>query len=341
MPLEQVNIGTAENDPNADTLRAAFAKVNALVAATNQAQSDLGAMFAALDGKAPASHTHPYSEITDKPSVFPPAAHSHPWSDLTGVPTAFPPSAHQHAIGDVSGLQAALDDKAPTNHSHAISDVTGLQTALTTATETLATLQSEIAEARAHLSAVSAFAAPNAGGIVPGRYYDNATTSVTNSNYTSAVNRVDMTPFITSRPLRVDQIGFAVVTAGSAAYGRAFVYETGADGWPSDLIFEGDDDLDLNSLNFRGHTLASPITFEANKVYWVGWRFGAATTYAALRGLNISSAPNLGLAASNSNSYLSVLRRTIPFTTRMPATWGFVESDMAASVAPSIRMRAV
>ena len=113
MPLEQVNIGTAENDPNADTLRAAFAKVNALVAATNQAQSDLGAMVAALDEKAPASHTHTYSEITDKPSVFPPAAHSHPWSDLTGVPTEFVPSAHQHAIGDVSGLQAALDDKAP------------------------------------------------------------------------------------------------------------------------------------------------------------------------------------------------------------------------------------
>ena len=51
MPLEQVNIGTAENDPNADTLRAAFAKVNALVAATNQAQSDLGAMVTALEGK--------------------------------------------------------------------------------------------------------------------------------------------------------------------------------------------------------------------------------------------------------------------------------------------------
>ena len=113
MPLEQVNIGTAENDPNADTLRAAFEKVNALVVATNQAQSDLAAMIDALAGKAPASHTHTYSEITDKPSVFPPAAHSHPWSDLTGVPTAFPPSAHQHAIGDVSGLQSALDGKAP------------------------------------------------------------------------------------------------------------------------------------------------------------------------------------------------------------------------------------
>ena len=245
------------------------------------------------------------------------------------------------AITTISGLQTALDGKAPTNHSHAISDVAGLQVALTTATDTLAAVQAEIAEARAQLSAVSAFAAPNAGGIVPGRYYDNATTSVANSNYTSAVDRVDMTPFITSRPLRVDQIGFAVVTAGSAAYGRAFVYGCGADGWPSDLLFEGATDLDLNSANFRGHTLASPITFEANRVYWVGWRFGAATTYAVLRGLNISSAPNLGLPASSSNNYFSVLRRTIPFATRLPTTWGFIESDMAANIAPpSIRMRA-
>ena len=52
MPLEQVNIGTAENDPNADTLRAAFEKVNALVVATNQAQSDLAAMVEALAGEA-------------------------------------------------------------------------------------------------------------------------------------------------------------------------------------------------------------------------------------------------------------------------------------------------
>ena len=65
MPLEQVNIGTAENDPNADTLRAAFAKVNALVAATNQAQSDLGALVAALDGKAPASSIWTQEQLQD------------------------------------------------------------------------------------------------------------------------------------------------------------------------------------------------------------------------------------------------------------------------------------
>ena len=226
-----------------------------------------------------------------------------------------------------NSTDSQLRERSTHTGTQAISTISGLQSALTTVNDTL--------------TAVSTFAAPNAGGIVPGRYYDNAIASASNTNYTSALDRVDMGPFITSRPLRADQIGFAVATAGSAAYGRAFVYECGADGWPSDLLFEGDDNLDLNSANFRGHTLASPITFEANRVYWVGWRFGAATTYAVMRGLNISSAPNLGLAASSNNSYLSVLRRTIPFATRMPATWGFVQSDMAASVAPSIRMRAV
>lgn len=81
--------------------------------------------------------------------------------------------------------------------------------------------------------------APNAGGIIPGRYYDNAAASVGNSNYNSAADRVDLAPFVTSRPLRVDEIGLAVATAGSAAYGRAFVYQAGADGWPADLLFEG------------------------------------------------------------------------------------------------------
>lgn len=269
-----------------------------------------------------------WTTVLNKPTSFTPSIHTHLWADIADKPTEFTPVSHNHTISQVTDLQSVIDAKADKSQ-------------ILTQQQLLATVQAEIAEARAQLSAVSAFASTNVGGVVPGRYYDNATTSAPNSTYTSAVDRVDMTPFITSRPLRVDQIGFAVATAGSAAYGRAFVYGCGNDGWPSDLLFEGDNDLDLNSVNFRGHTLASPITFEANRVYWVGWRFGAATTYAVLRGLNISSAPNLGLAGASNNTYCSVLRRTIPFATRMPATWGFVESDIVANIVPpSIRMRA-
>lgn len=51
MPLEQVNIGATDNDPNADTLRAAFGKVNALVGATNQAINDLGGVSQSIATK--------------------------------------------------------------------------------------------------------------------------------------------------------------------------------------------------------------------------------------------------------------------------------------------------
>ena len=73
-----------------------------------------------------------------------------------------------------------------------------------------------------------------------------------------------------------------------------------------------------------------------------GWRFGAATTYATMRGVSVTSVPNMGLLASNGNTYCSVLRRNIPFGTPMPATWVFDQSELAANIiAPSFRMRAV
>ena len=229
----------------------------------------------------------------------------------------------------------------PVSHNHEISDVTGLQAALTAATDTLTTLQAEITEARSQLAAVATFASPNAGGIVPGRYYDNATGSTNSNLYTGAANRVDMVTFITSVPLTVDQIGFAITTPGSSAYGRAFIYSSGADGWPESLMYESNSDLDLNSSTFQGETLASPFTFEANRIYWVGWRFGAATTYATMRGVSVTSVPNMGLLASNGNTYCSVLRRNIPFETPMPVTWVFDQSELAANIiAPSFRMRA-
>ena len=229
----------------------------------------------------------------------------------------------------------------PVSHNHEISDVTGLQAALTAATDTLTTLQAEITEARSQLAAVATFASPNAGGIVPGRYYDNATGSTNSNLYTGAANRVDMVTFITSVPLTVDRIGFAIATPGSSAYGRAFIYSSGADGWPESLMYESNSDLDLNSGTFQGETLASPFTFEANRIYWVGWRFGAATTYATMRGVSATSVPNMGLLASNGNTYCSVLRRNIPFETPMPVTWVFDQSELAANIiAPSFRMRA-
>ena len=280
-----------------------------------------------------------WAEVQDKPVSFPPSTHTHLWAEVQDKPVSFPPDLHAHTWESITDKPTEF---TPVSHNHVISDVIGLQAALTEATDTLATLQDEIREARENQLAISAFAGSNAGGIVPGRYYDNATSGANSGIYNSTGNRADMCVFLTSLPLTVDQIGLSVSTSGSNAYGRAFIYGCGATGWPSNLLYESNTDLDLNSSSFRGETLASPFTFEANRIYWVGWRFGTASTYAVMRGLAVTSMPNLGLGSSTGNTYCSVIRRSIPFTTPMPTTWDFAESDLTANtIGPSIRMRAV
>ena len=64
------------------------------------------------DARTPTEHTHPWSEVSDKPSEFPPSSHTHSWASLTGKPTDFPPSTHTHQIADTYGLQDELDGKA-------------------------------------------------------------------------------------------------------------------------------------------------------------------------------------------------------------------------------------
>lgn len=53
-------------------------------------------------GAAPASHTHPWADVSGKPTTFPPSSHQHPWSEVTGKPTTFTPTAHQHAGSDIT-----------------------------------------------------------------------------------------------------------------------------------------------------------------------------------------------------------------------------------------------
>lgn len=59
-------------------------------------------MDGAVSSAAAASHTHPWDQVTGKPTVFAPAAHRHPWADLDGVPATFAPAAHTHDAGAVT-----------------------------------------------------------------------------------------------------------------------------------------------------------------------------------------------------------------------------------------------
>ena len=73
----------------------------------------------------PSSHTHPWSDLTGVPVTFPATAHTHPWADVTGKPATFPPAAHQHPWADVTGKPTTFP---PAAHTHQSSEITAAGT---------------------------------------------------------------------------------------------------------------------------------------------------------------------------------------------------------------------
>jgi hypothetical protein len=205
-------------------------------------------------------------------------------------------------------------------------------------------LETEIAEARGdrsdlnkRISTISNFASPNAGGVIVGQYYDNAFQGTASATLAGAANRIDMAPFYTSQRLRIDQLGVAVSTAAAGAFGRCFIYGSDEAGWPSELLYEGDGDLNFDTTGYKPHSL--DFTFDAGRQYWLGVRYSSTGT---IRAVNAGSAVNLGVNGAAGSNYFTVVRRTLAFATPLPANWNFVTGDRVANVAPpSIRMRAV
>ena len=66
-----------------------------------------------------------WSDIQNRPSLFPPSSHTHPWSDLTGVPVTFPATAHTHPWADVTGKPSTFP---PAAHTHQSSEITAAGT---------------------------------------------------------------------------------------------------------------------------------------------------------------------------------------------------------------------
>jgi hypothetical protein len=186
------------------------------------------------------------------------------------------------------------------------------------------------------IATISNFASPNAGGFVVGRYYDNAFHGAAASTLAGAAGRIDLAPFYTSIPLRINQIGVAVSTPVAAAQGKCLIYSSDANGWPDALEFVGGSALDFATTGYKSH--AVDFTFDNGRQYWLGvWQSSTAT----LRTIATTSAANLGLNSVTGTSYSTVLRRIVAFADPAPDPWAFADSELTAGITPpSIRMRA-
>ncbi|MDO5606482.1 MAG: hypothetical protein Q4G25_15105 [Paracoccus sp. (in: a-proteobacteria)] len=188
------------------------------------------------------------------------------------------------------------------------------------------------------IGVISNFASPAAGGVVSGRYYDNAYHATNAGAQAGAVNRADVFPFFVSSPFAVDAIGVVVTAAAAGGLGRCFIYDAGDDGWPDKLLWEADSNLDFGATGHRQHLLPDPFVFDRGRAYWLGLRHSST---AAVRSVVASSCVNLGLAGPTGSTYFTACRRIIPFSDPLPSKWGFSAGELVASAGvPSVRMRA-
>lgn len=167
---------------------------------------------------------------------------------------------------------------------------------------------------------------------VSGFYYDNTIGGSGATTLSLSANVVILSPFFATVGFSIDQIGVFVSGLGNAV--KLCIYEAGADGWPDALIHESPSQIAINSTGFKSESVN--IDFETGTQYWLGVRSSSSGN---IYGTPTTSIANLGLTASTSNVYYTVLRRTITFADALPENWNFVSTDLANATPPSIRMR--
>jgi hypothetical protein len=207
----------------------------------------------------------------------------------------------------------------------------------------LESVESEVVAARGsrsnlglRITNISNFASPNALGYVVGGWRTNGFHGTNLGTISGAINRLELSPFYTSEPLRVDSVGFSVTTASSTGGGeaRALIYEDDGDGFPGDLVYAGPA-LSTTSTGARQDG-AADITFEAGRQYWLGLHWNSAAT---VRGINVNSAVNLGLSGNHTNTHFNKLRTTPAFGSHL-ATYSFAIGHRQTGSPPAIIMRA-
>lgn len=253
---------------------------------------------------------------------------------LTGLSDDDHTQYHNDTRGDAryytqAQVDSALSGKAASSHSHIIGDVTSLQGYI----DEIEAARGDRSSLNLRISTISNFASPNAGGIVAGRYYDNAFQGTASTTLASAANRINLVPFYTSQTLAIDQLGVAISTAAAGA-ARAVIYDSDSNGWPDSLLLTVDQS-DTGTTGWKGASCT--FTFDSGRQYWLGIHTAAAPTY---RAINVSSAVNLGLNGNAGTSYYSMLRRTVTYASGAPSTWTFTSTDLVTGNPPSIRFRA-
>lgn len=173
-------------------------------------------------------------------------------------------------------------------------------------------------------------------GYCVGGYYDQCANSGTGganiSTTAGAANRFDLFPFPCSQSVRIEEIGISVTGLVAGANIKIAVYESGADGLPSNLLFETAN-ISATSNGYNSET--RDFTFVRGKLYWLGIRHSANAT---LHGQAVGNCRVIGRGGNSPIGTVqgTVFRRVLTFATPAPATYTADPSELASTTVPSI-----
>ena len=172
--------------------------------------------------------------------------------------------------------------------------------------------------------------APMAFRPAAGLYLSNILTG-TLTAIAMAAGRQEVAPFVPSHDFTIDQIGLSVSTAlaGSAC---GLIFDADADGRPTTLLAQAAA-IDTGSVGTKFG--ACPFTFEAGRLYWVGWWTSAACQ---LRCPQPYSALVLSWTNAATPVRQAALRRTVTFGGTSTG-WTYASGQHTSTAAPFLLFR--
>lgn len=146
-----------------------------------------------------------------------------------------------------------------------------------------------------------------------------------------ATDRIELTPFILSYDLTIDQVGVNQTSSGSINL-RILIYSSNSSGQPNEKLYESATIATASGDN----TEAATFTFTANTLYWVGAHTSAQGNF---RCIESSDLMPLGFTALNSGAVMSGIRIGATIGSA-PSTWSYASSQLFVAEPISIGFRA-
>jgi len=121
-------------------------------------------------------------------------------------------------------------------------------------------------------------------------YYAGHGADIVSANQAAVVNNLQFVPFYTGFGGTIDQVGFNVITGGTAgSVCRAGIYDsdgTTPGGWlqPRNLLVDGGE-YDTTTATFKLTTLSPVLTVPPDQLYWLAFLCGVAAP-SALTGIS-------------------------------------------------------